>query len=66
VSEGIATVEQGTNSKVLSKREYGIYEQMIIHVDSWHRLSNATDAPVRIIEIQYGTQCAEDDIVRIQ
>jgi mannose-6-phosphate isomerase-like protein (cupin superfamily) len=64
VSEGIATVEQGTNSTVLSKREYEVYEQLVIPVDSWHRLSNNTDAPVRIIEIQYGNQCIEEDITR--
>jgi mannose-6-phosphate isomerase-like protein (cupin superfamily) len=64
VSEGIATVEQGTNSTVLSKREYEVYEQLVIPVDSWHRLSNETDLPVKIIEIQYGTQCNEEDIER--
>jgi mannose-6-phosphate isomerase-like protein (cupin superfamily) len=61
VSEGLATVEQGNNSRILSNREYAV----VIPVDSWHRLSNRTNEPVRIIEIQYGTQCIEEDIVSI-
>jgi len=65
VSEGIATVEQGNNPKVLSKRDYEMHEQLIVPVESWHRLSNNTDSSVRIIEIQYGKQCTEDDIKRI-
>jgi mannose-6-phosphate isomerase-like protein (cupin superfamily) len=65
VSEGLATVEQGNNSRILSNREYAVYEQLVIPVDSWHRLSNRTNEPVRIIEIQYGTQCIEEDIVSI-
>jgi cytidyltransferase-like protein len=64
VSEGTATVEQGSNSKVLAKREYEIYEQLLVPVESWHKLSNNTNEPVRIIEIQYGEQCIEDDIER--
>jgi cytidyltransferase-like protein len=64
VSEGIATVEQGNNSQVLSFREYEVYEQLVIPVETWHRLSNCTNEPVRIIEIQYGDQCIEEDIIR--
>jgi cytidyltransferase-like protein len=64
VSEGIATVEQGSNSRVLSNREYEVHEQLTIPIDSWHRLSNNTAKPVRIIEIQYGEWCIEEDIER--
>jgi len=64
VSEGVATVEQGNNPQLLSKRDYKVYEQLIVPIDTWHRLSNNTAEPVRIIEIQYGTQCNEADIER--
>jgi cytidyltransferase-like protein len=64
VSEGVATVEEGSDSRLLSKRDYRLYEQLIIPVGGWHRLSNETDKPVRIIEIQYGDQCIEEDIER--
>jgi mannose-1-phosphate guanylyltransferase/mannose-6-phosphate isomerase len=30
-----------------------------------HRLSNATSAPVEIIEVQFGAYLGEDDIVRL-
>jgi cytidyltransferase-like protein len=65
VSEGIATVEEGSDSCLLSKRDYRLYDQLVIPVGGWHRLSNETDRPVRIIEIQYGSKCTEEDIVRV-
>jgi cytidyltransferase-like protein len=64
ISEGTATVEQGTDAKMLSKRTYELHEQLIVPLGSWHRLSNETEFPVKIIEIQYGTQCNEEDIER--
>ena len=38
-----------------------------LHIDrkQWHQLRNETDNPLRIIEIQYGENCIEDDIERI-
>jgi len=30
----------------------------------WHCASNPTNKPVRILEIQYGTECEEEDIER--
>jgi len=30
----------------------------------WHRLSNPYDEPCRIVELQYGPRCSEDDIER--
>jgi mannose-1-phosphate guanylyltransferase/mannose-1-phosphate guanylyltransferase/mannose-6-phosphate isomerase len=49
--------------------EYGgtkikLYKQQTIDVGEWHQLHNPTDKPLRVIEIQYGTQCAEEDIER--
>ena len=31
-----------------------------------HRLANKTDAPVEIVEVQFGDYLGEDDIVRLQ
>ena len=40
------------------------------HVDiplgAVHRLTNKTDAPVEIVEVQFGDYLGEDDIVRLQ
>jgi cytidyltransferase-like protein len=37
-----------------------------IHVDrhEWHQLCNLTDLPLRVVEIQYGLRCEEQDIER--
>jgi mannose-6-phosphate isomerase-like protein (cupin superfamily) len=32
--------------------------------EQWHQLANPYNKPCRIIEIQYGDQCVEDDIER--
>lgn len=41
-----------------------LYKQETINVEEWHQLENKTDEPVKIIEIQYGSTCAEEDIER--
>lgn len=35
-----------------------------ICVNDWHKLTNPFDEPCKIVEIQYGTKCDEDDIER--
>jgi mannose-6-phosphate isomerase-like protein (cupin superfamily) len=35
-----------------------------IHVAEWHQLTNPFDHPCRIVEVQYGDQCIEEDIER--
>lgn len=49
--------------------EYGgekiaVYKQETINVGEWHQLHNPTDKPLRVIEIQYGEKCSEEDIER--
>ena len=31
----------------------------------WHQLANETDKPLKIVEIQYGKNCVEEDIERL-
>jgi cytidyltransferase-like protein len=64
VSEGVATVEKGSEYDNLIKEELAMYGSTFIPTHTWHRLSNTTNTPVRIIEIQYGDQCIESDIER--
>jgi len=40
------------------------FKTEVINPNEWHQLHNPTDSPVKIIEIQYGAQCIEDDIER--
>lgn len=64
ISEGVATVERGTSKGTEFKSDFNMYDQILIPIGSWHRLSNNTDKPLRIIEIQYGDKCIEEDIIR--
>jgi len=40
------------------------FGQIQIDRDEWHQLSNPYAEPCRLVEIQYGTACTEDDIER--
>ena len=65
VSEGVAYVEHQPNTwEGETTRRLHKHEDVHIPVGTWHRLSNNTDKPVRIIEIQYGENCIEEDIER--
>jgi D-beta-D-heptose 7-phosphate kinase/D-beta-D-heptose 1-phosphate adenosyltransferase len=64
VSYGTATVKHGTdldnlNCSILEKNE-----EIQILKEEWHQLINNTKEEVRIVEIQYGINCIEEDIIR--
>ena len=40
------------------------HDSIDIPIKEWHRLSNPYKEPCRIVEIQYGEQCIEEDIER--
>lgn len=40
------------------------FKQETILPGEWHQLQNDTPLPLRVIEIQYGTHCSEEDIER--
>jgi cytidyltransferase-like protein len=41
-----------------------LHKQETININEWHQLENKTDKPLKIIEIQYGANCIEEDIER--
>lgn len=65
VAEGRCMVEHyilPSNSlvqEVISK-----HQTYHVSVEQWHRLFNPYDVPCKIVEIQYGIACEEDDIER--
>jgi cytidyltransferase-like protein len=61
VSEGTATVKWDKYSHTKIKK----HNSDFISNEEWHQLKNDTDQPLKIIEIQYGDQCSEDDIERL-
>lgn len=65
VSEGVASVYTVNNST--DYEPLGMYKEhqhIWIPAGSWHQLCNETDKPLKLIEIQYGEQCIEEDIER--
>ena len=49
-----------------SKRTIDLYKHVSVYIpkDVWHRLENPSDELLKIVEIQYGEKCEEEDIVR--
>jgi cytidyltransferase-like protein len=65
VAEGTATVysiDQSSDMDLLG--EYIQHQHIHINRTQWHKLCNETDQPLRVIEIQYGENCVEEDIER--
>jgi len=66
VAEGTATVytleESSTDQEVKCQLE--IHEHTFIDAREWHQLCNETNSPLKLIEIQYGSNCIEEDIER--
>jgi cytidyltransferase-like protein len=65
VSEGTAsvyTVNHKTDYEPVGM--YKEHQHIWIPANSWHQLCNETDSPLKIIEIQYGKNCVEEDIER--
>jgi cytidyltransferase-like protein len=65
VSDGEAEVNRLMNSGYampsVHLRKHVEYK---VPVNEWHQLTNPFDVPVKVVEIQYGEQCIEDDIER--
>jgi D-beta-D-heptose 7-phosphate kinase/D-beta-D-heptose 1-phosphate adenosyltransferase len=65
VSEGTATVytiNRKSDAELLG--EFTTHQHIHIDCGEWHQLCNLTDQPLRVVEIQYGTACIEEDIER--
>ena len=65
VAEGTATVytvDQSTDMDLLG--EFTRFQHIHINRHQWHKLCNETDQPLKVVEIQYGDQCVEEDIER--
>lgn len=66
VSQGVAsvyTINSSTDIEMLGM--YREHQHIWIPNDAWHQLANETTDPVKIIEIQYGENCIEEDIERL-
>lgn len=66
VTSGTATVWQGWDKMYLTKKYLAKHQEIDIPVGCWHQLCNETDQPLKIVEIQHGISCIEEDIERHQ
>jgi len=48
----------------LPSKQLALHDTHQVPAGEWHQLSNPFDEPVRLIEIQYGSRCVEEDIER--
>jgi D-beta-D-heptose 7-phosphate kinase/D-beta-D-heptose 1-phosphate adenosyltransferase len=65
VAEGTASVY--TINTATDYELFGTYKQhQSLHIPQgmWHQLANESTVPLKLVEIQYGTNCVEEDIER--
>jgi cytidyltransferase-like protein len=61
VSQGRCLVISNNSNEFKELKEF---DSISIPVNSWHQLTNPYNSPCKIIEIQYGDHCIEEDIIR--
>ena len=65
VQEGTAMVNSQTpNGYALPPKTLNKYDEHHVPILEWHQLTNPYDVPLKIVEIQYGERCIEEDIER--
>ena len=60
VSEGQCTIER----EEITNKTLKTFEYFNIPACNWHSITNNTDKVCKLIEIQYGSECSEEDIER--
>ena len=66
VSEGRCVINSMmTNGYKLPSKELEQHQEFKIPLTEWHQLTNPFDVPCKIVEIQYGQSCIEEDIERL-
>lgn len=64
VSEGNAVVRLETSSENYNDIPLAKHQEVRIPVNTWHQLLNPGTEPCKIVEIQFGDVCQEEDIER--
>ncbi len=64
VVSGTATVYTQGEHGVVKVGDFSNSQHLWIPVTDWHQLANETNQPLQIVEIQYGSECKEEDIER--
>jgi cytidyltransferase-like protein len=67
ISEGTAVVNSLIpNGHIVPTLKLELHAEYKVPKNEWHQLTNPYDVPCKIVEIQYGEQCIEEDIERIK
>ena len=65
VSEGQAIVNRTMDTGyILPPVILQTHDEYCVPITEWHQLTNPYDVPVKVVEIQYGENCIEEDIER--
>lgn len=65
VVSGIATVfTLDEDGETIFQADAHKHQNLMIFKNAWHQLANLESEPLKILEIQYGERCEEDDIER--
>jgi mannose-6-phosphate isomerase-like protein (cupin superfamily) len=62
--EGEGYINTLKDGNLVTMGPYKKHDIIIIDYEEWHQLVNEKDIPIKIIEIQYGRNCVEEDIER--
>jgi cytidyltransferase-like protein len=67
VSEGSCTVSYSNDqdNKDIKELQLSKFDHYLVPIGHWHQISNPSDMKTHIIEIQYGENCIESDIERM-
>ena len=66
VSEGKCIVSSRLESGyTIPPKQLEKHDEFTIICGEWHQLTNPYDKPCRVVEIQYGNRCDEEDITRL-
>ena len=67
VSEGscIVSYSNNVNNKDIKELQLNKFDHYIVPIGHWHQIRNSSNIKTHIIEIQYGEDCSESDIERV-
>jgi cytidyltransferase-like protein len=66
VAEGTASVfTVDEDNEIQHVTDISVHQNFLVFQYRWHQLANLTDQPLKIVEIQYGKHCIEEDIERL-
>ena len=66
VLQGQATVHtMDTSSDMELVGVFGRHQHLWVHTGQWHQVSNDGDIELRMIEVQFGEDCRDSDVVRM-